>query len=291
MTWTSRRNARHSARDIACRSRPSYWTCPDVGAVSPRSRRLSVVFPLPLSPTTAVIDGRSPQMASEKSSSASVDVRSKRPPPKIFVTRRASSSLLITSGSSHVTRGPTGVPYLSEPWLFRAAAIDGVRAPRMEGASGWQIAQQRDQARDSAKRPLLLERGQARDQHLGIGMERLGEDVTDRRDLDEPSGVHHAESVDELGHESHVVPDEDHGGAEVLLHPRQRLHHLLLHHHVERAGGLVRDDHARAQADGDGNARALLHAAGELVGKHVGDLGSEPDRLQQLPHALLHLSP
>src|SRR2546425_23359 len=152
-------------------------------------RRLSVVFPLPLSPTTAVIDGRSPSMASEKSSSASVDVRSKRPPPKIFVTRRASSRLLIAAGSSQVARGPTGGPYLSEPWLFSAAAIDGVRAPRMEGASGWQIAQQRDQARDSAKRPLLLERGQARDQHLGIGMERLGEDVTDRRDLDEPSGV------------------------------------------------------------------------------------------------------
>src|SRR5438876_12391102 len=209
MTWTSRRNARHSARNIACRSRPSYWTCPDVGAVRPRSRRLSVVFPLPLSPTTAVIDGRSPSMASEKSSRASVGPRSKRPLPKTFVTRRASSSVVIAAGSPQVARGPTGGPNFSESWLFHAATIDGVRAPRVEGASGREIAQQRDQARDAAKRALLLERGQARDQHLGVGVEWLGEDVADGRDLDEPSGVHHAEPVDELGHEHRVVPDED----------------------------------------------------------------------------------
>src|SRR5262249_23012107 len=153
----------------------------------PRSRRLSVVLPLPLSPTTAVIDGRSPSMASEKSSSASVDVRSKRPPPKIFVTCLASSSVLIGAGSPQVTRDPAVGARLPESRLVRAAAIEGVRAPRVEGASEREVAEQRDQSGDAPKRLLLLERGQARDQHLGVGMERLREDVADRRDLNEPS--------------------------------------------------------------------------------------------------------
>jgi hypothetical protein len=39
------------------------------------------------------------------------------------------------------------------------------------------------------------------------------------------------------------MPDQDHGGLQVLLDPRQRLHYLLLHHHVQGAGGLVGDDH------------------------------------------------
>src|SRR5437879_2011308 len=170
---------------------------------------------------------RTSSIPSEKSSMASVGPRSKRPPPKTFVPRRASSSVVIAAGSPQVARGPTGGPNFSESWLFHVATIDGVRAPRVEGASGREIAQQREQARDAAKRALLLERGQARDQHLGVGVEWLGEDVADGRDLDEPSGVHHAEPVDELGHEPHVVADEDHGRTEILLHPRQRLHHLL----------------------------------------------------------------
>src|SRR2546428_9424411 len=126
-------------------------------------------------------------MASEKSSRASVGPRSKRPPPKTFVTRRASSSVVIAAGSPQVARGPTGGPNFSESWLFHAATIDGVRAPREEGASGREIAQQRDPARDAAKRALLLERRQARAQHLGVGVAWLGQAV--------PDGRHHAEAA------------------------------------------------------------------------------------------------
>ena len=45
----------------------------------------------------------------------------------------------------------------------------------------------------------------------------------------------------------------------------QRLHHLALDDDVERAGRLVGDDHLGPQADGDGDADALLHAAAQLV--------------------------
>jgi hypothetical protein len=50
-------------------------------------------LPLPLSPTTAVIAGGSASIRNEKSSSATVGgVFANRPPPKTFVTRRASIS-------------------------------------------------------------------------------------------------------------------------------------------------------------------------------------------------------
>src|SRR3989442_3241486 len=103
-------------------------------------------------------------MASEKSSRASVGPRSKSPPPKTFVTRRASSSVVIAAGSPQVARGPTGGPKFSESWLFHAATIDGVMAPGVEGASGREIAPQWDQAMDAAKRGPPLERWHARDQ-------------------------------------------------------------------------------------------------------------------------------
>ena len=74
-------------------------------------------------------------------------------------------------------------------------------------------------------------------------MEWLREDVSYRRNLDQFPGIHHTQSVHELGHEPHVVPHQDHGGFQVLLDPGQRLHYLPLHDHVQGTGGLVGDDH------------------------------------------------
>ncbi len=74
-------------------------------------------------------------------------------------------------------------------------------------------------------------------------MKGLCEDVADRRHLDQLPGIHHPEAVHELGHEPHVMPYQDHGGLQVLLDPCQRLHHLLLHYHVQSAGGLVGDNY------------------------------------------------
>lgn len=39
----------------------------------------------------------------------------------------------------------------------------------------------------------------------------------------------------------------------------------FLHRHVQRAGGLIGEDHIRAQGNGDGNQHALFHPAGELM--------------------------
>ena len=49
------------------------------------------------------------------------------------------------------------------------------------------------------------------------------------------------------------------------------LHDLPLYGHVERGGGLVRQEDGRIHQHGDRNARALIHAAGELEGIAVPD--------------------
>ena len=77
-------SAAAAARDIVARSCPRYGTWPPVGVRRPRSRRASVVLPLPLSPTTEVTDARPSPRASEKSRRATVCVRSSRPPPKLL---------------------------------------------------------------------------------------------------------------------------------------------------------------------------------------------------------------
>ena len=88
--------------------------------------------------------------------------------------------------------------------------------------------------------------------------------------------------MDELRHQPHVVADEDHGRAELLLDAPQRVHHLLLNDHVERRGRLVGDDHARLQADGYRDAHALFHSAGQLVRVHLADLRPQTDLLEQI---------
>ena len=95
---------------------------------------------------------------------------------------------------------------------------------------------------------LVLEVGQAVDQRLRIGVLGVGEHLARCSDLDQPPGIHHRHPVDELGHQAHVVADQDDGGVDLALDLVDRLHHLALGHHVERAGRLVGDDDLRRRA-------------------------------------------
>jgi hypothetical protein len=161
----------------------------------------------------------------------------------------------------------------------------------MERAAGREVLERRGQARDALEHSLALEGRKGGDQHPGVGVERLGEDRADRGELDQPAGVHDAEAVRELGHQPHVVAHQDDRGAQVGLGPGEGVHHLLLHDDVEGAGRLVGHDDLRGQAHGDGDARPLLHAAGELVGEHAGDLGPEAHAPEEAREAPVELPP
>ena len=62
-------------------------TLPNVGLMTPSRSLANVVLPLPLSPATAVIEGRSVEIANVTSSTATVTLeRLKSPPPNALVT-------------------------------------------------------------------------------------------------------------------------------------------------------------------------------------------------------------
>ena len=113
-------------------------------------------------------------------------------------------------------------------------------------------------------------------------MKRLAEDRPDAANFGKRAGVHDAEPVDELGHQPHVVADQDDRRAEFFLDAPQGLDDLPLHHDVERARRLVGDDHARPQADRDRDHDPLFHPAAQFVRIFVGDLPPKSDRRKQL---------
>ncbi|MBA7658715.1 hypothetical protein ES703_66674 [subsurface metagenome] len=97
MTCTSRWNSNRSSRDSLLRSPPLYSTFPSVGAMKPSRSLARVVFPLPVSPTTPVIEGELSFMDKDTFSNATVSFLLKRPPLlKTLVTFRASRSTVIS---------------------------------------------------------------------------------------------------------------------------------------------------------------------------------------------------
>ena len=66
-------------------------------------------------------------------------------------------------------------------------------------------------------------------------MKRLAKEVANRRDFRQVPGVHNADPIDDLRHQSHVMSDEDDCRPEILLNCQEGVHHLPLHDDVQRA--------------------------------------------------------
>ena len=96
-------------------------------------------------------------------------------------------------------------------------------------------------------------------------MARLGQDFADGADLNQAAGVHDRKAMDELRHQSDIVADQQQGGVALLLLAAERLHHQPLRHHIERAGRFIGDDDFGSEQHANGDADALLHAAGKFM--------------------------
>src|SRR5438552_46982 len=79
-------------------SAPSKATEPELGLVMPRITRPRVVLPLPLSPATATISGRSARIERSRFSSATKGRFLPMPPPNLTVTPFRSRRLLALKG-------------------------------------------------------------------------------------------------------------------------------------------------------------------------------------------------
>jgi hypothetical protein len=80
-----------------------------------------------------------------------------------------------------------------------------------------------------------------------------------------------------------VVGDEDRGDVQLVVEPAQPAAQLLAHLGIERAEGLVEQQHPRLHRQRPGQRDALALAAGELRRKAVGD-PVELHQLEQLGH-------
>ena len=79
------------------------------------------------------------------------------------------------------------------------------------------------------------------DEALRIGMARPSKELLDRGLLDHLAGIHHHDALGRLSHHAHGVRDQHDRHAEPRLQILQKLQDLGLDGHVERGGGLVRD--------------------------------------------------
>ncbi len=155
------------------------------------------------------------------------------------------------------------------PQLRRGGAADcparRQSAARMERAAAGHVGRRRRLAGNGIE-PVArhIDARRAAEQGRRVGMARMGEDVADRPGLDDAPAIHHRHAVRDLGDDAEIVRDQHDGGARLPLAPGQERQHLRLHGHVERGGGLVRDDDLGTPRHRHGDDSALAHPAREL---------------------------
>src|SRR5689334_21435429 len=146
-----------------------------------------------------------------------------------------------------------------------------MRAAWMERAAAWQPQQGWREARNAVEHAFVIQARQAADQSFSVRVLWIGEHLAYRAYLGQAPGVHHGHFVYELRHQAHIVTDQNDRRADLVLHAVDRLHHLALGYHIERAGRLVGDNHLRLEQDADRDTHALLHTTTQLVRVHFED--------------------
>src|SRR5262245_26474864 len=214
---------------------PSNHTSPEVGSIRRRMVRPVVDLPQPDSPTRPSVSPGC--MVNEMSSTACTRATSRESsPPRIgkyflrFLTVR-SGSLMATSieEAGHLVAGPD--------FLERGGVVEmhgfGEGAARSEAAPGLEVPPQGGDGAGNGVQLALLGGGEvdARDgaqEPLGIGMQRLLEQLAHGCLLDDLGGVHDDHALGRLGDDTHVMSDEQDGHAQLGLELVEQLQDLGL---------------------------------------------------------------
>ena len=100
---------------------------------------------------------------------------------------------------------------------------------------------------------------------LRVGMLRVLQDVAGRTRFDDTASIHHDEVLSTLGSKSEIVRDQHDRDTQCVGELVEVVQDLALHGHIERRGGLVRDQQLGPRRETHRDQRALPHAAGKLV--------------------------
>src|SRR3989440_3015675 len=250
-------------------------TSPWVGSMSRRRSLPSVVFPQPLSPTSATVSPRWIARSTPSTAWTFATVRWRSPPltAKCFVRPRAASRISFRSLRSSDVRRLLVVQMASdlpvrawreEQWFLEPATFEGELASRMEAAAGGRIQQVGDHTGDRGERGARLEltglrRDDGLEQPLRVRVERLPEEIRDRGILDDLSGIHRGDSVAELRDDGQVVGDVEDRGVDPFLQVLQEPENLGLGRDVERGRGFVRNHEGGLAGQCHGDHHTLLH--------------------------------
>ncbi len=215
-----------------------------------------------------------------------------RPQPDLARRDLALGALLLHAQPAAVEMRPLPV----DPGLERrhlGALAELVRAARAEVAPGRAVGERGRQPRDG-RQPLgtrPVDAGDRPEQPPRVRVLGVVEEVVERALLHDPAGVHDRHPVGDVRHHAEVVGHKDHGGVGLLAQVPDALEDLRLDRHVERGGGLVRDQDVRVAGKRHGDHHALAHAAGELERVGVDPLAGSryPDALEQLHDPLAGL--
>ena len=99
---------------------------------------------------------------------------------------------------------------------------------------------------------------------------------------DERSIIDDAEAIAERERLAHVVRDDDHRLVQLILDAAELLLQLGARHRVQRAEGFIHQKHGGIHRQRTRHTHPLPLAARQLVGPPRGELGREPDQVEQL---------
>ena len=116
-------------------------------------------------------------------------------------------------------------------------------------------------------------------------MRRVRIQRLDRTDFDNLTRVHDRHPIAHLGHQSHVVPDHDHGNAELITDLGQGLCDYALNHHIQGTGGFVGDDNRGVKRNRHSDANTLFHASRQLVWIQIHHPARQSHPLEQIRQA------
>lgn len=94
---------------------------------------------------------------------------------------------------------------------------------------------------------------------------RIVEDLVHAPLLDHMTAIHDDHLIGEIGHNTHVVRDDEHRGTEFVAGETQQIEDLGLHRHVECRRRLIGENESGIEHEGHGDDDALLLAARELM--------------------------